>query len=432
MDTRHDLEMHQNNDKEDGKEEGAIVTSLPSTSLSTKSSPSTTLPSSSPPSMSATMQQSESFISDNPNASSPPKQIMDARKIWKRIEIIAKTNKKTQEIYDDFIIPYKYNPKYSSSKNRCPTGTDDNTNEKSILCDCECMGRTMRNIYNEPRDKEFKVQEVIRLRGISNWASKTDCPVDNDLGSHRNNETNDIKRVMKIDNSFFSESQSHLQLQASGISAGDRSPPFPSGSGRECTSEFNKLQVWEFLREKHLVPSSKNETRDPNQNPHDPHYKWNSNESLSKLSEIPNKLLDLRSTKYHGIHIITSEDSLKFVWYKELFKYFSERFKIISPVPLFIDDDGFVCIMEDEHGCVFMWNEMERDMQYLGPDLITGIETLLFYPDNILYDCMISDEPEFEIDEDGWGGVPTKVIDLSMGKGNKGKKKKGKNKSKRK
>ena len=35
---------------------------------------------------------------------------------------------------------------------------------------------------------------------------------------------------------------------------------------------------------------------------------------------------------------------------------------------------------------------MEEDMQYLGPDLITGIENLLFYPDNILYDYMISDE----------------------------------------
>jgi hypothetical protein len=43
---------------------------------------------------------------------------------------------------------------------------------------------------------------------------------------------------------------------------------------------------------------------------------------------------------------------------------------------------------------------MEKDIQYLGPDLITGIENFLFYPDNILYDYTISDEPEFEDEEE--------------------------------
>jgi hypothetical protein len=91
--------------------------------------------------------------------------------------------------------------------------------------------------------------------------------------------------------------------------------------------------------------------------------------------------------------------------------------------------------MVDEHGCVFKWNEMEKDMQYLGPDLITGIENLLFYLDNILYDDMISDEPEFEDEEEEREEVPMEVIKLKIGtRGNKGKKerKNRKNRSKRK
>ncbi|CAB4428871.1 unnamed protein product [Rhizophagus irregularis] len=55
-------------------------------------------------------------------------------------------------------------------------------------------------------------------------------------------------------------------------------------------------------------PFEKNETRDPNQNPYDQHFTWNSNGSLSKLPEISNQLLDLLR---YGIHKITSEDSFK-------------------------------------------------------------------------------------------------------------------------
>ena len=71
---------------------------------------------------------------------------------------------------------------------------------------------------------------------------------------------------------------------------------------------------------------------------------------------------------------------------------------------------------------------MKKDIQYLGPDLpdlITVIENLLFYPDNILYDDMISDESEFKDEEEGGEEVSMKVINLKMGtKGNKGKKEK--------
>jgi hypothetical protein len=108
------------------------------------------------------------------------------------------------------------------------------------------------------------------------------------------------------------------------ILAGDRSPPFSSGSERKCISKFNKFQVQKLLQDKHFFP-------------------------LPKLPEIPNQLLDLLRTKHHGIHKITSEDSLKYIWDDaQLLKHFSKRFKITNPHPVLIDDSGYVGIMEKD------------------------------------------------------------------------------------
>ncbi|PKK79853.1 hypothetical protein RhiirC2_768692 [Rhizophagus irregularis] len=249
---------------------------------------------------------------------------MDARKDLKAYR---NNGEKAQEIYDKFILPYR--TQNIRLKNQWPTDTDDNTNEWSILSQAEISGvvRFLGNPYNSRlRDKrpdhnaarkwKKRKEEKISAGGPSFTISGT---VVGSVGRE--------------------EADSH-------ISAGDRSPPFPF--------QVQQISVWELLRDKHLVSSSKNETRDHNQNPYDQHFTWNSNGSLSKLPEISNQLLDLLR---HGIHKITSEISLKY-------------------------------------------NEMEKDMQYLGPDLITGIENFLFYPDNILYDYTISDEPEFEDEEE--------------------------------
>ncbi|EXX56387.1 hypothetical protein GLOIN_2v1799474 [Rhizophagus irregularis DAOM 181602=DAOM 197198] len=268
--------------------------------------------------------------------------------------------------------------------------------------------------------------------------------MDIDLKAQSRQATNDNKHVIEIDilskknydvfQNLSCISKVKEEEVNNHISTENRSSPFSLELERKSTSKFNKFQVWKLFQDKHLVPSSKR-IQNPNQNPHDLYFQWNSNRSLSKLPEIPDHLLDLLRTKHHGIHKITSKDSLEYIWNAEYLKDFSERFKITNPHPVLISDFGFVGIMVDEHGCIFKWNEMEKDMQYLGPDLITGIENLLFYPDNILYDEMISDEPEFEEEEEGGEEVPMKVINLRMGtKGNKGKKKRKnrKNRSKKK
>ncbi|CAB4419526.1 unnamed protein product [Rhizophagus irregularis] len=347
-----------------------------------------------------------------------------------------------QQIYFNIQIP-----KYFSLKNQWLAEINDNTNERKMLYNCEYIGHPIYNVYNELKESKIEkneIQEVIQLQKISNWASETDYLMDINLKVQSKQATNDNKHVIEID--ILSE-KNHDVFQSlsciskvkkeeanSHISTKNRLLPFSLESGRESTSKFNKFQVWKLFQDKHLIPSSKSETQDPNQNPHDLYFQWNSNRFLSKLPEIPDHLLDLLRTKHHGIHKITSEDSLEYIWNAEYLKDFSERFKITNPHPVLISDSGFVGIMVDEHGCVFKWNEMEKDMQYLGPDLITGIENLLFYPDNILYDEMISDEPEFEEEEEGGEEVPMKVINLRMGtKGNKGKKKRKnrKNRSKK-
>uniref|UniRef100_U9UAS0 Uncharacterized protein n=1 Tax=Rhizophagus irregularis (strain DAOM 181602 / DAOM 197198 / MUCL 43194) TaxID=747089 RepID=U9UAS0_RHIID len=295
--------------------------------------------------------------------SSPSKRIMDARKDLKAYR---NNGEKAQEIYDKFILPYR--TQNIRLKNQWPTDTDDNTNEWTILyspdidlgtnrdmipttlnvswklitsqkksrcfsesqyctSQAEISGVDKRPDHNAARKWKERKEEKISAGGPSFTISGT---VVGSVGAPSKENISKSKRE---------EADSH-------ISARDRSPPFPF--------KVQQISVWELLRDKHLVSSSKNETRDHNQNPYDQHFTWNSNGSLSKLPEISNQLLDLLR---HGIHKITSEISLKY-------------------------------------------NEMEKDMQYLGPDLITGIENFLFYPDNILYDYTISDEPEFEDEEE--------------------------------
>ena len=38
---------------------------------------------------------------------------------------------------------------------------------------------------------------------------------------------------------------------------------------------------------------------------------------------------------------------------------------------------------------MLQWNEMEKDILYMGPDLVTGLKNYLFYPENIL--CILED-----------------------------------------
>ncbi|GBC50976.1 hypothetical protein GLOIN_2v1771417 [Rhizophagus irregularis DAOM 181602=DAOM 197198] len=212
---------------------------------------------------------------------------MDARKDLKAYR---NNGEKAQEIYDKFILPYR--TQNIRLKNQWPTDTDDNTNEWTILCNCKFMGRPMQKIkvlfgvsvlhllnnyredkrpdHNAARKWKERKEEKISAGGPSFTISGT---VVGSVGRE--------------------EADSH-------ISARDRSPPFPF--------KVQQISVWELLRDKHLVSSSKNETRDHNQNPYDQHFTWNSNGSLSKLPEISNQLLDLLR---HGIHKITSEISLK-------------------------------------------------------------------------------------------------------------------------
>ncbi|CAB5121728.1 unnamed protein product [Rhizophagus irregularis] len=204
--------------------------------------------------------------------SSPSKRIMDARKDLKAYR---NNGEKAQEIYDKFILPYR--TQNIRLKNQWPTDTDDNTNEWSILCAFRSLSHLLNNYredkrpdHNAARKWKERKEEKISAGGPSFTISGT---VVGSVGRE--------------------EADSH-------ISAGDRSPPFPF--------QVQQISVWELLRDKHLVSSSKNETRDHNQNPYDQHFTWNSNGSLSKLPEISNQLLDLLR---HGIHKITSEISLK-------------------------------------------------------------------------------------------------------------------------
>ncbi|RGB41890.1 hypothetical protein C1646_738888 [Rhizophagus diaphanus] len=101
--------------------------------------------------------------------SSPFKRITDARK---DLEAYRKNGEKAQEIYDKFILPYRI--QNIRLKNQWPTETPMTirmngayyviANTWDALC-----------VMNEPGESKIEKndpQEVIRLRGISNWTSE--------------------------------------------------------------------------------------------------------------------------------------------------------------------------------------------------------------------------------------------------------------------
>ncbi|CAB4386057.1 unnamed protein product [Rhizophagus irregularis] len=224
--------------------------------------------------------------------SSPSKRIMDARKDLKAYR---NNGEKAQEIYDKFILPYR--TQNIRLKNQWPTDTDDNTNEWSILYSPDIDLGTNRDMIPTTLNVLFGVSVLHLLnnyredkRPDHNAARKWKKRKEEKISAGGPSFTISGTVVGSVGRE---EADSH-------ISAGDRSPPFPF--------QVQQISVWELLRDKHLVSSSKNETRDHNQNPYDQHFTWNSNGSLSKLPEISNQLLDLLR---HGIHKITSEISLK-------------------------------------------------------------------------------------------------------------------------
>ncbi|UZO29035.1 uncharacterized protein OCT59_022531 [Rhizophagus irregularis] len=224
--------------------------------------------------------------------SSPSKRIMDARKDLKAYR---NNGEKAQEIYDKFILPYR--TQNIRLKNQWPTDTDDNTNEWTILYSPDIDLGTNRDMIPTTLNVLFGVS-VLHLLNNYREDKRPDHNAARKWKERKEEKISAGGPSFTISGTVVGsvgreEADSH-------ISARDRSPPFPF--------KVQQISVWELLRDKHLVSSSKNETRDHNQNPYDQHFTWNSNGSLSKLPEISNQLLDLLR---HGIHKITSEISLK-------------------------------------------------------------------------------------------------------------------------
>ncbi|CAB4486430.1 unnamed protein product [Rhizophagus irregularis] len=234
--------------------------------------------------------------------SSPSKRIMDARKDLKAYR---NNGEKAQEIYDKFILPYRINGQLTPMTIRMNGPYYVIANAWDALCVMNELGENSPDIdLGTNRDMIPTTLNV--LFGVSVLHLLNNYREDKrpDHNAARKWKERKEEKISAGGPSFTisgtvvgsvgrEEADSH-------ISARDRSPPFPF--------KVQQISVWELLRDKHLVSSSKNETRDHNQNPYDQHFTWNSNGSLSKLPEISNQLLDLLR---HGIHKITSEISLK-------------------------------------------------------------------------------------------------------------------------
>ncbi|CAG8765445.1 791_t:CDS:1, partial [Ambispora leptoticha] len=229
--------------------------------------------------------------------------------------------------------------------------------------------------------EEVPEQEVqVQLPDLSTPTFATNYPVDNNLRTQCRHVSDNDKRVVETESSknnrcvvrSFNYGSSVKEKEShDSISTGNRQPPFPSGSGWEHISESGDMESWELCGNQPVVSSSQIETRSSNQNSYDLGRGQNGETPLPKLPEVPRQLLDLLKDDRFGFHEITSEDSLNIVWHARNLEHFSRKYGITNPRPVFLDHSGFGVWMVDEHGSMFQWNEMEKDILYMGPDLVT-------------------------------------------------------------
>ncbi|RIA80405.1 hypothetical protein C1645_745272 [Glomus cerebriforme] len=104
------------------------------------------------------------------------------------------------------------------------------------------------------------------------------------------------------------------------------------------------------------------------------------------LSELPALLSHLKKNCPFRFHKITSEKDLlvlSLLLDEYDIRYFAKTFGIIHPCAICIDKSGHSAFILDNHGYMFEYNDMKRDMKYMGPNIIKSLTNYLYNPDKI-------------------------------------------------
>jgi hypothetical protein len=150
--------------------------------------------------------------------------------------------------------------------------------------------------------------------------------------------------------------------------------------------EAGKMGHWELRGSEPVDASNSGEARYSNESSLNLCEDERCSTSLSKLPD----LLSLLKNDRFGFHIITSKkdlSDLSNLLNEDNIEYFAKTFGIIDPRAVCIDRSGLSIMILDNHGHMFIWNDMGYDMEYMGSSLIEGLTNHFFNPDKI-YDVM--------------------------------------------
>ncbi|CAG8838893.1 18871_t:CDS:2, partial [Racocetra persica] len=99
--------------------------------------------------------------------------------------------------------------------------------------------------------------------------------------------------------------------------------------------------------------------------------------SIQIEAESSNKLKN--DHKFHDVIDEKDDDLL----YTDDLKYFHQTFNITGVRLLFVDHSGYMVLILDDRGFMFVWDEMSQDLDYLGNSLREGFTNLIYHLEKI-------------------------------------------------
>jgi hypothetical protein len=187
--------------------------------------------------------------------------------------------------------------------------------------------------------------------------------------------------IRSIDRGKTRTQKTYDQISTEGRSDQFPSTYSPSKSESGTDAKETALGSWQLFRDEHVDASKSSKAQYTSSNSHNKISGKKSIVSLPKLLNVPCHLLDQLKDEFRDF---TEKDmSLLNADRRETF---AKLFGITEIFPLYLDRrTELIMLFLDENNCLFMWNQMECSMIYMGSDLEEGITNCLIYPNRMCY-----------------------------------------------
>jgi hypothetical protein len=154
------------------------------------------------------------------------------------------------------------------------------------------------------------------------------------------------------------------------------SPP-RSASGSDAKN--GALEPWKLFRNEHFDSSESSETKYSNSNLHEKSSGGNNVVSLPELQDVQCQLVSRLKDElinYSEKYLPLSEGRKN---------YFAKTFGITKVFPLYLSNSKCVLWFLDKDKCLFMWDEMDGSMTFMGSTLEEGLTNYLIHPEKMCY-----------------------------------------------